>query len=212
MSKSNFLQGVKTFIEQMKEMVDLGYWGEYYMSNVYEDLPLEMAGGEYGMACNMMGRIGDIAAIGGEYAQEDFGIFPVPYLDNQVIAETPCGPSKFIFSGSANIELAKQYFDFLARQDNLQYMIDNEPSFNSLPFSGLSTTYTPEIEAAVRNFKTGSATVYQNAVIYLNPQWMEIGTDIASFLMGDMTADEVVAAIDQRRDDQAAAASDPNWQ
>ncbi len=201
----------KTMVEQMKEIVDAGYWGEYYMSNVYEELPLEMAGGEYAMACNMMGRIADITAAGGEYTEEDFGIFPVPYLDNQVIAETPCGPSKFIYSGSANVELAKQYLDFLARQENLQYMIDNEASFNSLPFSGLTSTYSAEIQSAVTNFKTGNATVYQNAVIYLNPQWMEIGTDIASYLMGDIAADDVVAAIDQRRADQAAAASDPNW-
>ncbi len=198
-------------LTQMKEIVDAGYWGEYYMSNEYSALPAEMAAGTSAMAVNMMGRMTDILAAGDTYKEEDFGIFPVPYLDNQIIAETPCGPSKFVYSGSKNVDLAKQYLDFLARPENLQYMIDNEGSFNSLPFSGLKTTYPAAMDEAIKSFKDGKSTVYQNGVIYLNPQWMEIGTDIAAMLMGDMTPEQVVASIDQRRADQASAAKDANW-
>ncbi|MCL2033159.1 MAG: ABC transporter substrate-binding protein [Oscillospiraceae bacterium] len=201
----------KALLDQMKEVVDAGYWGEYYMSNVYEDLAAEMASGEYAMAVNMMGRIGDILAINPSLGETDFGIFPAPYLNNQIIAETPCGPSKFIYSGSQNQELAKQYIAFLASPENLQFMIDNETSFNSVPFSGLNTTHSDEVKRAIQAYKTGKSTVYQNAVIYLNPQWMEIGTDITSMLMGQITSADVAASIDQRRADQASAAGDDNW-
>ncbi len=213
-NKTTFAQNevFKTMLTQMQEVVAAGYWGEYYMSNEYADLAAEMASGKYGMTVNMMGRIGDILAVDSSLTEADFGVFPAPYLDNQIIAETPCGPSKFVYSGSKNIDLAKQYIDFLARPENLQFMIDNESSFNSLPFADLKSTHSAEVSAAVESFKDGKSTVYQNAVIYLNPQWMEIGTDISAMLVGDMTPDQVLASIDQRRADQAAAAGDSNWQ
>jgi raffinose/stachyose/melibiose transport system substrate-binding protein len=163
------------------------------------------------MTTNMMGRIADIVSAGKKYTADDFGVFPVSYLDNQVIAETPCGPSKFIFSGSKNPDAAKQYLAFLADPENLQYMIDQEPSFNALPFSGLKTTYPPAMADAIKAFKPGTATVYQNAVIYVNPQWMDFGKDLTAYLTGDMKADEVISKIDQRRADQADAAKDSNW-
>lgn len=198
-------------LTQMKEVVDAGYWGENYMSNEYVDIGPAMASGEYAMAVNMMGRVSLITDADPSQSAENFGFFPAPYLDNQVIAETPCGPSKFIFSGSKNIDAAKQYLEFLARPENLQYMIDNEGSFNSLPFEGLNSAYSPEMLEAMEKYKTGDATVYQMVINYLNPQWMEIGSDLTAYLLGDMTVEQVVAGIDQRRADQASAAGDENW-
>lgn len=213
-NKTTFAQNeaFSTMLTQMKEVVDAGYWGEDYMSNEYADLPAALASGEYGMAVNMMGRVGLITEADPNQSAENFGFFPAPYLDNQVIAETPCGPSKFIFSGSENIDIAKQYLAFLTQPENLQYLIDNDAEFNSMPFSGLKSTYSPAITEAMEKYKTGEATVYQNAVIYLNPQWMEIGSDITSYLLGDMTVEDVMNGIDTRRADQASAAGDTNWQ
>ena len=203
--------GFKTMIEQMKEVVDAGYWGEDYMSNEYANLAAAMASGQYAMACNMMGRVSLIPEADASVSTEDFGFFPAPYLDNQVISETPCGPSKFIFSGSQNVDIAKQYLAFLCEPENLQYLIENEASFNSMPFSGVESTYSPEITEAMAQYKTGKSTVYQNAVTYLNPQWMEIGADLTAYLLGDMSSEDVIKNIDQRRADQAKAAGDPNW-
>lgn len=202
----------ETVLNQYKEVVDLGYWGEDYMSNEYANLGSEMASGNYAMAVNMMGRIDEILASDPELKAEDFGFFPYPYGDNKIIASTPCGPSKFIFSGSKNLDAAKQYLAFLARPENLQFMIDTEPSFNSMPFDGLTSTYSPEITAAMDKYKDDSAAVYQNVVKYLNPQWMDVGKDLTSLILGEMDAKEVLAAMDKRRVDQATAAGDANWQ
>ena len=201
-----------TVLKQMKQVADAGYFGEYYMSNAYEDLNAEMANGEAVMACNMMGRTAEVDAIGGTYTSADFGVFPVPYADNQTIVETPCGPSKFVYSGSKNIDAAKQYMAFLASPESLQYLIDNEPSFNDMPFSGLNSSYPEEIKAVVAKYKTGVSAVYQNCVNYLNPQWMEIGADISAMFMDEMSAEDVIANMDMRRADQAKAAGDANWQ
>ncbi len=198
-------------LKQMKEIADAGYFGEYYMSNELTNMGPSLASGEYAMTCNMMGRISEVDAGEGKYTSDDFGIFPVPYLDNQVIVETPGAPAKFVYSGSKQIDMAKQYLEFLGRTENLQYMIDKVPSYNALPFEGLKSTYSPAVGEAIEKYKNGKSMVYQNAVSYYNPQWMEIGTDVAAMFMGDMEPEEVVKNIDQRRADQAIAAGDPNW-
>lgn len=202
----------KTMIEQMKEIYDAGYWGEFAESNTSGDMPSELSDGNYAMSTAIMAGIAAIDAVGGKYTEADFGIFPAPYLDNKIISETPVGPSKFIFSGSKNIEAAKQYLAFLASPESLQYLIDNEPVINALPFDGLQPTFSDAMKEAVATFKPGTSTVYQNAVLYLNPQWMDFGADLAAYLAGDMDADRVISNLDQRRADQATIAKDENWQ
>ena len=204
----------KTFLEQMKQVVDAGYWGDNWVSNKYTDTGAAMASGKYAMTCNMMGRVSLITdASNGALKSEDFGFFPAPYLDNQTIAETPCGPSMFVFSGSKNIDIAKEFLAYMAEQENLQSLIDNpKDQMNSLPFTGLKNTYSAEVQEAMSQYKTGKATVYQNVVKYLNPQWMDIGKDMTSYLLGKSTADQVLKNIDQRRADQAKTASDAGWQ
>lgn len=201
----------ETMLNQYKEIVDLGYWGDNYMSNEYNNIGPALASGEYAMTINMMGRVNLITEADPSVDESNFGFFPYPYADNKKIAETPTGPSKFVFSGGKNIEGAKQYIAFLARPENLQYMIDNEGSFNSLPFSGLNSTYSQEYKDAQAKYKDGTTVIYQTAVKYVNPQWMDIGKDLTSFLMGEKDAKQVLESIDSRRADQASAAGDGNW-
>jgi raffinose/stachyose/melibiose transport system substrate-binding protein len=201
----------KNRIQQMKQVYDAGYWGDNALSNEFANTASEMASGKYAMTVNSIGRIADIVAAGKDYTEDDFGIFPVPYLDNQIIASAPAGPTKFIFAKSTKIDTAKKYLAFLAKPENLQYMIDKEPTFNALSFTGLKTTYPPAMAQAIKDFRTDDTVTYQDVVIYLNPQWTDFGKDLTSYLVGDMSADQVIANIDQRRADQAEAARDPNW-
>ncbi|MBQ1017536.1 carbohydrate ABC transporter substrate-binding protein [Micromonospora sp. D93] len=201
----------KEMIQQMKQVYDAGYWGDNALSNEFANTAAEMASGKYAMTVNSMGRIPDIIAAGKGLAEDDFGIFPVPYLDNQVIASAPAGPTKFIYAKSKKIDAAKKYLEFLAKPENLQFMIDKEPSFNALSFTGLKTTYPPAMAQAIKDFRTDDTVAYQNVVIYLNPQWTDFGKDLTSYLLGDMPADEVIANIDERRADQAKAAKDSAW-
>jgi raffinose/stachyose/melibiose transport system substrate-binding protein len=132
-------------------------------------------------------------------------------LDNQILNMNPVGPSRFVYSGSANADAAKQYLAFLAQPENLQYMIDNVPKYNVLPFAGVQDVYSDEISAFYAAYPV-HGTVYQTLVKYLNPQWMEIGKELTTMLQGDETAEQVLANIDRNRADQAIAASDPYWQ
>ena len=201
---------MKTAIDQIKEMADKGYWGENYMADVYADQAAKMASGEYAMTVANQGLPQQVADLNAGLTADDIGFFVIPLADNQMLNVNPVGPTRFIYSGSANVEAAKQYLAFLAQPENLQYMIDNVAKFQSLPFSGL----TPKYAGTVKDFYdmySEKGTVLQTAVKYVNPQWMEIGKEIVSVIQGTEDDLTMLGNIDKNRADQASAAQDAAW-
>ncbi len=201
---------MKTAVAQIKEMADKGYWGENYMADVYADQPAKMASGEYAMTVANQGLPQQIADLNTGLTADDIGFFVIPLADNQMLNVNPVGPTRFIYSGSANVEAAKQYLAFLAQPENLQYMIDNVAKFQNLPFSGL----TPKYAGTVKEFYdmySEKGTVLQTAVKYVNPQWMEIGKEIVSVIQGMQDDMTMLGNLDKNRADQAMAAQDAAW-
>jgi raffinose/stachyose/melibiose transport system substrate-binding protein len=198
-------------INQIVEMANLGYWGDNYMSNTYADLPKSLNEGKYAMTLGKPGTINEIVAYDAKKCTaDDFGLFVIPLNDNQILNVHPCAASKFIYSGSSHIKEAKQYFDYLCSPENLQFIIDNEPRYENLPFTGLKAEYSDYTkEFMARHQKQG--VVLQDQVKYLNPQWFDIGIDISAVLTGTMTTEKAVKNIDKRRTDQAEASKDTAW-
>ena len=197
-------------VDQIKEMVDLGYWGDDYMSNEYANAAKAIASGECAMTVANQGFPTEINAAFPDFPAEDIGFFVMPLCDNQVLNMNPVGPTRFIYSGSANIDAAKQYLAFIAEPENLQYLIDNVPKFNTLPFTTVTDAYSDEISGFYAAYPD-HGTVYQTSVKYVNPQWMEIGKELTAVLLGDETTEQMLKNIDRNRADQAAAAQDPAW-
>lgn len=197
-------------LTQLNDLIDLGYFGKNYMSNTYADTEKNMASGEYAMTVYNQGLPQQIENAYPDVKADTFGFFVIPLVDNQILNVNPAGPSIFVYSGSKNIDAAKQYLAYIAKPENLQYILDNTPKFNSLPFSGLNDKYSDEI----RNFYNAypkHGTVYQTQIKYLNPQWMEIGKDLSAMFTDAMQPIDVLKSIDKRRSDAAKAAKDPNW-
>lgn len=92
----------------------------------------------------------------------------------------------------------------------MQYLLDNTSAFADLNFSGLTAKWTPEQQEFINTYPTKSI-VYQDAVNYLNPQWMDIGKDMVGMFTGSMTPKEALASIDQRRTDMANTANILAW-
>jgi len=197
-------------LTQLNDLIDLGYFGKNYMSNTYADTEKNMASGEYAMTVYNQGLPQQIENAYPDVKADTFGFFVIPLVDNQILNVNPAGPSIFVYSGSKNIDAAKQYLAYIAKPENLQYILDNTPKFNSLPFSGLNDKYSDEI----RNFYNAypkHGTVYQTQIKYLNPQWIEIGKDLSAMFTDAMQPIDVLKSIDKRRSDAAKAAKDPNW-
>ena len=197
-------------VEQIKEMVDLGYWGDNYMSNEYANAAKAIASGECAMTVANQGFPTELHDAYSDFPAEDIGFFVMPLCDNQVLNMNPVGPTRFIYSGSANIDAAKQYLAFIAEPENIQYLIDNVPKFNTLPFTTAKDAYSDEISGFYAAYPD-HGTVYQTSVKYVNPQWMEIGKELTAVILGDETGEQMLKNIDRNRADQAAAAQDPAW-
>lgn len=206
--------GNETFtliLDQVMDMINSGYWGENYMSNIYTDSAKNIASGEYAMTLANQGFGAEVNAVDSNFPVDQIGYFVAPLADNQTLNVNPSGPARFIYSGSENIEAAKEYLAYLATDESLTYLTENVGKFNKLPFSNAPTTYSDTIQEFYDRYPT-SATVYQTAVKYVNPQWTEIGNNMSAMFLGEMTADEVLQDLDKNRAEQAKAASDAAWE
>lgn len=195
---------------QLKELYDLGCFGDNALSDAFSDTNAKLASGDYAMSVTTLTAPVSIQTDTPNVSAQTFGFFPMPLADNALAPAHPAGPSKFIYSGSPHVEQAKQYLAFLAAPENLQYLLDNTPAFAALNFSGLKDKWTPEQKAFLETYPAKTI-VYQDAVNYLNPQWMDIGKDMVGMFTGAMTPDDVLKSIDQRRADMATTAQDPAW-
>ena len=121
---------------QLKELYDLGCFGDNALSDAFADAHAKLASGEFAMAVTTLTAPVAVEADYPDVPATTFGFFPMPLVDNQLAPAHPAGPSKFIYSGSQHIDEAKQYLAFLMEPENLQYLLDNTPDFAALNFSG----------------------------------------------------------------------------
>ncbi len=209
-------ENMLTALTQLNDLAQKGYFGDNYLSDEFANAEGYLASGEYWMCMLKPGAISSIVANESNtagYTEDDFGIMLLPICDNQYLNVHPTGPSKFIYSGSANIDAAKQYLEYITTQESIQYVIDNASDVENLPFEA---GQTPEYSATTEEFLNSydddhSGMVLQDVVTYYNEQWGDISANIASMFIGDMTPEEVLQAIDEGRAQLAQAAGDENW-
>ncbi|MCR4739934.1 MAG: ABC transporter substrate-binding protein [Lachnospiraceae bacterium] len=202
---------LETMFSQLKEMADKGYMGDNFMSNQYADAASSIASGEYAMVLYNQGLGAEVNAVDADFPVDNIGYFVNPLCDNQALNVNYCGPSRFVFSGSKNIDAAKKYLEFMASDESLAYMTENVGKFNQLPYSNAPSAYSDVVQSFYDRYPEKVA-VFQASVKYYNPAWMDIGADMSAMFLGEMTPDEVLKDIDKLRAEQAAAASDPAWQ
>ncbi len=199
-----------TLFSELKEMADKGYFGDNFMSNQYSDAPASIASGEYAMVLYNQGLGVEVNAADPDFPVDNIGYFVSPLCDDQNLNVNYCGPSRFIYSGSENIDAAKQYLEFMASDESLAYMTENVGKFNQLPYLNAPSAYSDVIQEFYDRYPNKVA-VFQASVKYYNPAWMEIGADMSAMFLDEMTPEEVLEDIDKLRAEQAAAASDEYW-
>jgi raffinose/stachyose/melibiose transport system substrate-binding protein len=199
-----------TVLQQLDEMYHDGFFGQNALSDAYSDATKVLSSGQAAMIVANLTFPQQVEADYPDVSADTFGQFIIPLADNQVLNINPAGPTKFIWSGSPHIEEAKQYFDFLTQTDNLQYLIDNTPSMQTLPFPGLQAKLLPNQQAFL-DAHPDRGTVYQTAVTYVNPQWIDIGKDLTAMFTDTMQPEDMLVNIDKRRAQLAQAARDPAW-
>jgi raffinose/stachyose/melibiose transport system substrate-binding protein len=197
-------------VQQYKDLYDSGCFGDNALSDAVADQTKMISSGKAAMTLGNLTFDQTVKHDYPDFNEDSLGVFIMPLADNQVLNVNPAGPSKFIWTGSKHIAEAKQYFDFLTLPENLQYMVDNDPNSPTLPFPGIKSKLLP-FQQAFLDASTKRGVVYQTAVNYVNPQWMDMGKDLVAMFTGAETPQQFLANIDKRRADEAKAAGDPNW-
>jgi len=197
-------------LQQYKDLYDSGCFGDNALSDTVADQTKKISSGEAAMTVANLTFAQQTKHDYPDFNEDNLGVFIIPLADNQVLNANPAGPTKFIWKGSKHIDEAKQFLNFLAEPESLQYRVDNDPNSPTLPFPGIESKLLPSQQAFLDEH-TKRGVVYQTAVKYVNPQWMDMGKDIVSMFTGSMTPEDVLKSIDQRRDEMATAAKDPAW-
>ncbi len=208
------VKGFVTAVQQLQEMVKLGYFGTDYMSNAFSDWEKAFADRKAAMFLNQGGGISTLKT---DYPalKDEFGLFLIPLADNQTSQTDPAGPARFGYAKSRFQNEIRQYFRFLARKESIQYKLDNTPGWTAIDVAdrvGIQQHWLPvekELMDSIPPSKVG--VIWQNAVSYVNDQWMDVGKDLSAMFIGQMTPLQVVQAIDERRAKIAKAAGDPAW-
>jgi raffinose/stachyose/melibiose transport system substrate-binding protein len=197
-------------VTELKDLYDSGCFGKNALADTFADRTKVMATGQVAMVVAGTSFSAELKNDYPDVNLDDFGVFLMPLADNQVLNLNPAGPTMFISSTSPHIAEAKKYLEFLTEPENMKYFVDNVPNATGLPFEGVAKKLPPDLQAFMANPKRG--TVYQTAVTYVNPQWMDIGKDLTAMFTGAMAPADVLTSIDKRRAELAKAAKDPAWQ
>ena len=198
-------------LTQINDLYQKGYFGKDALSAKEADTSKAMAGGTFAMTLSELSRGSQIAAAYPNLKATSFGYFPIPILDNQLQPTHPAGPTWMIYSKSQHVAEAKQWLDFMMQPDSLQWLIDNTPDFETLPFTGVKAKWDDSQSAYFSTYAPAKTLVMQDAVNYVNPQWMDIGKWLVDLFTGQKTAPALLKNIDAGRTTLAKAASDPAW-
>jgi len=195
-------------IKQQKEFADLGYFGQDYVTNSVEGDMQAFANGEVAMVLQGMGWANELY-IDFPEMEGNVGFFVMPWGDNQIIGVNPASNAYFGNRHSAHTEEILQFFHFLARPDNLQKRLDNDPGALQLCWPEIEPKMPPEYNAYFESQGTG--TVMQAGVKFVDSQWMDVGRDLEAMFVGLITPEQVLENIAQRREQQGKLQQDPAW-
>jgi raffinose/stachyose/melibiose transport system substrate-binding protein len=198
-------------LTQINDLYQKGYFGKNALSAKEADTSKAMSTGTYAMTLSELSRGPQIEAAYPNLKATSFGYFPIPILDNQLQPTHPAGPTWMISSKSSHVAQAKKWLDFMMQPANLQWLIDNTPDFETLPFTGVKAKWDASQADFFKNYAQAKVLVMQDAVNYVNPQWMDLGKWLVNMFTGQKTAADMLKNIDAGRATLAKAANDPAW-
>ncbi|MGC8718092.1 MAG: ABC transporter substrate-binding protein [bacterium] len=199
-------------LKQMKETADLGFYGKDFLANDGTKAVELLGTRKVAMTLGNPGLETQIRQAHPE-CKDEFGLFLIPYADNQTYPFNPNGPARFAYKMGKYINEVKQYFEFLTRKDNLQYKLDNTPEWTNIDVTvDIKQRWLPMEKELMRKIPHSKyKLILQSGVKYFNEQWMEVGKDIEALYIGAITPEQILKNIDERREKMAKAQSDPAW-
>lgn len=180
----------------LKEMEASGYFGENHMSNIYDNSYDAIASEKYGMIIIHGSYPNEIASTIEGTNPDDYSMFPNPLVDNTKITLTAGGTTKCINANSENVDAAKQYFDFLLREENAQKLYDEKTMYVSSSVKGIEATPTKAF-SDLREVATGELQGAEASVFFYDGGKI---SELCQEMFVDMlTPEEVLQEFDRNR-------------
>lgn len=130
-------------------------------------------------------------------ATDEFGMFPVPLLDNQTAVSNGGGVSKFINKNSKAIDECKELLNFLAKKENLETYYAARTDLVTSSFKDVEsvkpTTATTEI---MERSKGEPVVMGMKTILYWDPDMYKY---LQGFADGSVTADQFIENADNYR-------------
>ncbi len=212
-ANSQTFAGYRPFLKTLEQILAAmrsGYFGGDFMANTIEGAKSALISGSAAMTLNKIGFARSVLKANPDSGAESWGMFPIPWLDNQTVSIERSAPAWFGNAKSHDQEAVLQFFRFLTREDNLYRYAVEQPEGLGLSFP---TKPVPLLrnEQAFLGFARLGGEPFQGGVKYIMAQWMEIEADFEQMLAGAMTPERFLEGVDARRANMAIAAGDPAW-
>jgi len=205
--------GYKPFLlalSQIKDAMNRGYFGQNFMANTIEGAKTALISGSAAMTLNKIGFSRSVLKTNPDSGAETWGMFPIPWLDNQTVSIERSAPTWFGNAKSHDPEAVRQFFRFLTRQENLDRYAALQPEGTSLSFPTKPVRLQSNEEGFLTKTHFGGEP-FQGGVKYMMAQWMEIEADFEQMLAGAITPEKFLTSVDARRANIALAGGDPAW-
>ena len=128
----------------------------------------------------------------------EYGMFPLPILDNTVAVSNGGGIAKYINKNSNNIDAAKLLFAFLARPENLERYYAARRDLVSSAFIDVKSVSATEATADMWEHTSSAPVVMMLKDMLFFPA--EVTPWIQGFIQGSKTANQFVADFDSSRE------------
>jgi raffinose/stachyose/melibiose transport system substrate-binding protein len=185
----------EAFLTQYKTLYDKGYFGKEAFSNTWDKGIPSLQTGKFAMF--MVPANMDIQSKK-QYPDFDFskfGEFPVPLVDNRMLAVYDGTIIRVINKKSKHIDAAKQYLSYISRPDVLaKYYAASglNPAFKALP------PIQADLEKSLRANSDGTVnTTMETGIKYWDST--SVGNYVEEFLANKKTSKQVLDAIDNDR-------------
>lgn len=187
----------ETYLNELKEVYDQGFFGENCLANSWDSSYENL---ENKLCANFLGYQSYPQELKERHKGrilEEWEMYPIPLAGNNISARSTGGIMAIAYKDSKNLEEVKQFFDFLAREDNLKEFYNARKELQGNPsFVDVEAVPTRTSISMEENSVGDGIEMEYGVKFWDNTQ---IGLHIQEMLMGGKTAREVLEAIDADR-------------
>lgn len=187
-----------TFTEQLNQLVQAGYFGdeEKWLSYTWSDRSEKMASGEFGMMVTNIGAAEDLWRKYPEIGADQWKMGLIPLAGNNTFSNNGGNLARIINKESKYIEEALQYFDFVARKENVQYLYDSSGSPNCA-FADVELNENVLWNSIMEACDNVTGPDFAASIPFYSAD--PIGKAYIEMFIGDKTPEEVIEQMDNDR-------------